>query len=712
MTPEDIGPYLIERAIGRGGQATVYLGRDQAGEAVAIKVFDPRWLADPESREQLTAEIEALKGVAGFGIARLIDAQPDADPAYLVSEYVSGPDLAHAVGSRGPLRGGELERFALATLTALRSVHHAGLVHRDIKPSNVVLGPDGPRLVDFGIVAHRGEVEDTSDGVLGTREYLAPELTSVAAQPVSTASDIYSWAATVAFAASGEVPTGADAALPGVPRALAEVLRRCLDPDPASRPDAAAAMELVLQAAHDSRGDAVRVERARPVTPQPSPPVTPQPSPPVTPVPSPRPAVPAWGTPPPDATPAARTSPSRSTPAPPRPASTPPPRPVQPLIVGRRRWTRWRWPLIPLVWVAFVISGFGDHTTENGQYESPAGAQQVDVDDPAANAGKTAPVQLFAVGIRAGFAVSPDGSTVTAQEGCSLLTKATQTGRTLVTRVIDSAEATCRLVPDPTLQRVLGLTEVSRTRTRLSIDGLGSVERVIAVIPGTVQRVQFSADGRSVAIGVDGNRVQRLDTRTGRLLGAGMRTATGGAWGIWAADADLDAIAAARPEDAGVAVWSPSDDPNGERLAALGDDAASQTFPLAVDVSSGRVARLARDGSGTVTLSSPEDGASATRLPWLLGSGTQEVPVALAFSRDGTYLAGFGRDGGQIWRVEDGALVGPQLGTVAGVIDPSSANALDSSAELRFSEDASHLVLRTGRGVVLAWEVRDATSSS
>lgn len=702
--PSDVGPYLIERRIGRGGQATVYLGRDQAGGAVAVKVFDPQWMADPEARQQLVAEIEALKGVAGFGIARLLDAHPDTDPAYLVSEYVPGPDLAHAVRARGPLRDGELDRFALATLTALRSVHHAGLVHRDIKPSNVVLGPDGPRLVDFGIVARHGEVEDTSDGVLGTREYLAPELTAAAGHRVSPASDLFAWAATVAFAASGAVPTCSDDPLPGVPRALAEVLRRCLGSDPATRPDAAEAMELVLRAAHDSRTLPAAVPDPRPA------------------VPDPRPAVPAWGTPPP---------PGPGTVASARPASSPrttPPRttlpPRQVPFVGRGSWRGWRWLVIPAA--AALLVGLGgvnrDSDTPEGEPFDPAAAAEHagdtdrddarDVqDDRALTQPRVIPVQLFAAGIRTGFSVASDGSTVTAQEGCSLVTKDAASGRARVSTRIESENATCRLLPDPAVERVLVLSEVSRTHTRVRIDDLSSGARVTAVIAGTVQRLQFSADGQWLALGVDGHAVHLLDTRAGRLAGAGMPTAAAGAWGVWAADAGLDTIAAPLPDDEGLGVWSVTVDPRGEAIASMPNDATSLAFPLAVGPSGTRVARVGLDGD-TVILSSLSANASATVMPWLLGSGPGGGPVALAFSPDGAYLAGFGRDGGQIWRVRDGTVVGPLLGAVAGVIHSSAPNVLDASAELRFSQDSSRLVLRSGRGVVVTWDVADATAVS
>lgn len=249
--PRTVGAYTIEARLGAGGQATVYLGRSPAGEPLAVKVFGAAWLADPEARRQIAAQIEALRTVPAFATARLVEARPEADPAYRVSEYVPGPTLEQAVLRSGPLGGPQLDRFALATLTALRSIHAAGLVHRDLKPGNVILGPDGPRIVDFGIVAKQGAAEDPTDGVLGTRQYLAPELFEGAR--VERSADLYAWAATAVFAATGRAPHGPDDPLDGVPDGLREVLHRCLASDPGARPDAAQAMDLVLGVASPSR---------------------------------------------------------------------------------------------------------------------------------------------------------------------------------------------------------------------------------------------------------------------------------------------------------------------------------------------------------------------------------------------------------------------------------------------------------------------------
>ncbi len=249
--PRRVGGYRLTGVLGRGGQASVYLGMGGDGRLVAVKVFGAEWLSrEPESHDQIAAEVAALQAVPAFGIARLIAADPAANPPYLVSEYVPGATLAERVAAEGPLDPWAVERLALATLAALGAVHRVDLVHRDIKPGNIVLGPDGPRLIDFGIVERRGSREDVSDGVLGTRAFLAPELLD--GVPADASGDMYAWAATIAYAATGRVPAGSDDALLGVPPGLADLVRRCLSHRAAERPTAAQALGHVLSAAAPS----------------------------------------------------------------------------------------------------------------------------------------------------------------------------------------------------------------------------------------------------------------------------------------------------------------------------------------------------------------------------------------------------------------------------------------------------------------------------
>src|SRR5690606_10210948 len=105
--------------------------------------------------------------------------------------------------TQGPCSESSLHRLAVSTLTALAAIHRAGIVHRDFKPANVILGPEGPVVIDFGI-ARVLEQTTTHSGIMGTPAYMAPEQFTAGA--TSTASDIFSWAVTMAYAASGRLP--------------------------------------------------------------------------------------------------------------------------------------------------------------------------------------------------------------------------------------------------------------------------------------------------------------------------------------------------------------------------------------------------------------------------------------------------------------------------------------------------------------------------
>lgn len=252
LTPDDpprLGAYRLVGRLGEGGQGVVYLAHGPGGERVAVKLL---LRGDPETRARLSRELSALESVAPFCTARVLAASVDGPRPYVVSEFVDGPSLQERIREHGPLRGGELERLVVGTATALAAIHAAGIVHRDFKPANVLLGPDGPRVVDFGIARADGAATMTS-GIIGTPAYLAPE--QIGGAPASAASDVFAWAATMLCAAGGRAPFGADT-LPAVlhriltgqpdlsvlPPRLAGLIGACLDKDPARRPTARSLM--------------------------------------------------------------------------------------------------------------------------------------------------------------------------------------------------------------------------------------------------------------------------------------------------------------------------------------------------------------------------------------------------------------------------------------------------------------------------------------
>ncbi|MFB9676329.1 serine/threonine-protein kinase [Streptosporangium vulgare] len=247
--PDRLGVFRLAGRLGEGGQGVVYLAHAPSGERVAVKVL---FRGDTASRARLARELSALEGVAPFCTARVLTASVDGPLPYVVSEFVDGPSLEERIRERGPLRGGELERLVVGTATALAAIHAAGVVHRDFKPANVLLGPDGPRVVDFGI-ARAESAATTASGLIGTPAYLSPE--QINGAPASPASDVFGWAATMVCAASGRSPFGADTVpavlnrivnhhpdLSALPPAFAGLIASCLDKDPARRPTARALM--------------------------------------------------------------------------------------------------------------------------------------------------------------------------------------------------------------------------------------------------------------------------------------------------------------------------------------------------------------------------------------------------------------------------------------------------------------------------------------
>src|SRR5664279_1536333 len=207
--PGHIDGYRLLGRIGEGGQGRVYLavGGRGTGDRVAVKTLRADWLADPQAREQLASEVAAARRVPSFCTARLLDARLAGPIPYLVTEFVDGPSLQQHVRRYGPLAGDALDRLAVGTLTALITIHSAGLVHHDVKPGNVLLGPDGPRVVDFGIAAPVGTSSpgaSSEQGVLGTPAFMAPE--QLGPGETTPAADLFAWASTMTFAATGRSP--------------------------------------------------------------------------------------------------------------------------------------------------------------------------------------------------------------------------------------------------------------------------------------------------------------------------------------------------------------------------------------------------------------------------------------------------------------------------------------------------------------------------
>ncbi|GLU46260.1 serine/threonine-protein kinase [Nocardiopsis ansamitocini] len=273
--PQRVGAYTLTARLGEGGQGVVYLGTDARGGLAAVKLLHTDLLHDFALRAQLVKEVETARRVARFCTAQVLDADVTGDPPYVVSEFIDGPSLHAVIRDEGPLTGSRLERLAVGTITALAAIHRAGIVHRDFKPGNVLLGPDGPRVIDFGI-ARALDRSIHTDTIAGTPSYMAPE--QVAGGTLGPEADVFAWGATIVFAATATPPHGQDSLpsvihrvttlppdLGGLTGPLRALVEQCLAKDPAARPTAAAVLMSVLSGGTPPSPESPAEGTARPV---------------------------------------------------------------------------------------------------------------------------------------------------------------------------------------------------------------------------------------------------------------------------------------------------------------------------------------------------------------------------------------------------------------------------------------------------------------
>jgi hypothetical protein len=244
-----VGDYALLTKIGEGGMGVVHLARrGDDGERVALKVLRPHIVGDDEARARLAREVSSLSRIRSRWVAEIVDADPWGPVPYVATRYVPGLSLHDHVHEEGPIEGADLTWFAACLAEGVASVHAVGVLHRDVKPSNVLMEGRTPILIDFGLARVADDPKLTHTGwLLGTPGYLAPEI--LYGDDATTASDVHSWAATVAYAATGRPPFGRGPSmaimdrvrrgehdLSGIPEPLRALLAEALDPEPHHRP--------------------------------------------------------------------------------------------------------------------------------------------------------------------------------------------------------------------------------------------------------------------------------------------------------------------------------------------------------------------------------------------------------------------------------------------------------------------------------------------
>ncbi|WP_256442461.1 serine/threonine-protein kinase [Micromonospora sp. C31] len=276
--PSRIGRYAVSRKLGSGGMGEVFLAYSPAGSPVAVKVIRSDRL-DPVTRARFEREAAVARTVIGTNrIARFLEADPYADRPWLAMEYVPGYTLQEYVREHEVLPVALVASLGALVAEGLEAVHGAGLLHRDLKPQNVILGADGPVIIDFGLAAFvdassSHDSLSTSGMIIGSVRCMPPE--QAGGNPrVTAAADVYALGTVLLYAAAEHYPYDGPSwqaiiwqitnpeiqpDLTGVPARLLPLLRKMLAFKAEERPtisDVAAACAELLADASISPADA------------------------------------------------------------------------------------------------------------------------------------------------------------------------------------------------------------------------------------------------------------------------------------------------------------------------------------------------------------------------------------------------------------------------------------------------------------------------
>lgn len=275
------GRYRVERKLGDGAMAKVFLARDgELNRLVAVKVLDEQLAADESFRARFSREARVAAGLSHPNVVTVFDVgEADGQP-YIVMEYVEGRTLDERLREEGALRPDEVERLGRQVCAGLEHAHEHGLVHRDLKPGNLIERVDGTvKIADFGIARAAEETELTEVGtIIGTAAYLAPE--QAEGGVVTPQTDLFALGLVLYELLTARRPWEVEklpdlarrrrtepAPLPEeTPPALADAIARCLETEAEDRPASAAEVATLLdrpEADTDATMVLPRTERAR-----------------------------------------------------------------------------------------------------------------------------------------------------------------------------------------------------------------------------------------------------------------------------------------------------------------------------------------------------------------------------------------------------------------------------------------------------------------
>lgn len=296
--PKQVGNIRLFGRLGQGGMGLVYFGATAEDEPVAVKMILPAHAQKPVVRERFDREIVAMRMVQGPRVATIVDASAEGEEQpWLAVEYIRGMTLREYVDTHGPLTTELGAALGVLLAEAVAAIHRAQLLHRDLSPRNILLGRDGPKVIDFGLAALTDVESDLtgSDEILGNPGCIAPEQINTP-KDVTRAADVYGLAACLLFALTGHYPFErrpqaallfaiASPSMPpdlsGTPLELEPLLARMLDKTPATRPaiteltagleaaSAAGGRSELAKATYVERPDDPSITALRPLPPRP-----------------------------------------------------------------------------------------------------------------------------------------------------------------------------------------------------------------------------------------------------------------------------------------------------------------------------------------------------------------------------------------------------------------------------------------------------------